>query len=139
MAHSYSGDPSKSDLDMVRFRLQDVDPFHTDEWFFEDEEIEAALTAAGNMPLLAAERLARTLGARFSRRVTFSLGGDSKNYSDLAQQFFDLADQIKQDREGGHGGIAAPLSEVTAKDNTFRKDMMTIQGCETEDNDGVAN
>jgi hypothetical protein len=123
-------------IETVRFKIQDRDG--TDP-FFTDAEIEAELYRVNDSVLRAAENLARTLGARFSKKITKNISGvGSINYSDLAKQYFALADQLREEREYGNG-CAYPSSGSSNKDSIFHRDMMTIGGCETEDDDGVAD
>jgi hypothetical protein len=93
MTFSYSGDPDSSSLDYVRDQIGDTDE---DDPILTDEEINKAISD-NSVLLLASANCARKIGARFSRKVTKNISGVmSINYSDLAKQFFALADQLKK-------------------------------------------
>lgn len=104
---SYSGDPSISTKDAVRYRLGDTDGSN---WMLSDQEINYSLTLYPN-PLRAAASCARTLSARFARKVSKRVGDLSINYSDMAKNFSDLAVLLDReaDRQAGTpyvGGIS---------------------------------
>ncbi len=99
MTWTYSGDPSESALDAVRYRLQDTDE---DRPLLEDEEIEYELTEADNDVLQAALSCAEALIARGSHMVTKKISGEMTiNYSDLTSQYVQLVEilQIKIRKE----------------------------------------
>lgn len=91
MSWSYSGDPSASSGDAVRFMLGDTDssdPLVTDEeiaWLL-DQGIGVEETAA---------RMAEALAAKFARQVSTSVEGVSINASDRATQFRALAAHLR--------------------------------------------
>lgn len=70
MTWSYSGDPSDSDLDAVRFLVQDID---TSNQLVQNEEITYMLTARGSVPS-AAIAIASAIAAQLSRE-TVSVAG----------------------------------------------------------------
>ena len=124
-----SYDPSQStDLDKVRFKIQDTDPFQKDQWLFTDEEIEAVLAEQGTV-LKAARSLAKALCARFAQRVTFNIGGDSKNYSDQVALYEKIILQIQQEIDSG-SGVPTPGAAPAAisRKRSFHSGMMKYPG-----------
>lgn len=136
MGYSYSGDPSESALDAVRYKIQDIDLEDLDDWLLSDEEIEYELAQAGNSVLKAAANCAETIAGRFSKKVTKQTAGDRIDYSDLAKQYYALAEALRE--QASKTKIAVAYSGSTGVDSVFKRDMMTIRGCQTDDNDGVA-
>lgn len=141
MTWSYSGDPSESDLNEVRFLVGDTDS--TDQ-LLTDEEIEWALTEESNTILVAA-KLARALAAKYSRKVDKSVGDLKISYSQLSKQFSSLADDLED-----KGGIASGLPYLGGiskddKDNiredddrvrpAFSRDMQEAQNYDNAENE----
>jgi hypothetical protein len=124
-----SYDPGQStDLDKVRFKIQDTDPFKTGQWLFADEEIEAVLAEKGSV-LNTALELAKVLCARFSQRVTFNIGGDSRNYSDQVALYEKLILQIQQDIDKGSGvGLPGASPAAISHKRVFHQGMMHYPG-----------
>jgi hypothetical protein len=89
---SYSGDPSFSDNDQVRYWLQDV---YADRPLFSDEEIAFEFSLYKDkyaLPqLYTAGQLARTICARWAREVAVSADGVSVALSALLTQYQTLA------------------------------------------------
>lgn len=77
-------DPNNSDLEAVRFRIQDIDE---DRPLLTDEEIEYELSEADDDVLQAALSCAEVLVARGSHKVTKKINGRQINYSDLTAQY----------------------------------------------------
>jgi hypothetical protein len=94
MTYSYSGDPSDSEVDAVRFLIGDTD---ASDWLLTDEEIQWTVTVRGNA-YIAAPYAAESIGAKLSRESDSSKSvGDlslSKSLSSRAKHFFDLADRL---------------------------------------------
>lgn len=92
---SYSGDPSTSALDEVRFLLSDTD---ADDVLLQDEEINYALTKADNSVYQAAHDCAYAISARFARKADTSKSvGDvslSVSYGNRAGEYRKLGDSI---------------------------------------------
>ena len=96
MTFTYSGDPSTSARNYVRFLLNDTD---STDALFSDEEISYVLTEWSNDSYEAARELAEILIARFSRladsssksvgdiSVSESYAAKGKEYQDLANSF----------------------------------------------------
>lgn len=92
--YTYDG-PAVSEKDEVRFLLQDT---REDEWILSDEEIGYALTKW--FPLYesveyVAAVLAEAIAGRYAREASFSADGVSINLAQAAQQFRDLAVQLR--------------------------------------------
>lgn len=111
MSWSYSGDPSDSTLDEVRFLIQDADD---SEPLISDEELTYLIDKY--MPQVdsayyVGSAACEILAARFAREVTYSADGINIQISQLQQQYKqlaeDLRDQYKTTRIGGPdvGGV----------------------------------
>ena len=98
MAWSY--DPTDLDtgtssgrLNSVRLLVGDTD---TTDQQVQNEEITFALTETGNNIYAAASWVARTIASQYSRRVNTTLDGAlSADYTDLASQYFKLAEDLE--------------------------------------------
>lgn len=91
MTWTYTGSPSTSSRDAVRFLMGDTD--NTDPLVL-DEEIAYALTLEASSQLAAA-RVAETLAAKFSRFADQSVGDLSISYSQRVQQLMGIAKQLR--------------------------------------------
>ena len=114
--------PGVSDKDTVRFLLQDT---NDEEWLLSDEEIQYAVDRIkdlmGSLEYVAAV-LADNLAARYARETTYSADGVSINMAQQAQQFRDLAADLREQHKsllvGGFpdvGGVSPyeePLPDV---------------------------
>jgi hypothetical protein len=99
----YSGDPTQSPADSVRFLLGDTD--NTD-LLLSDGEIGFLLSEWSNVYDAAAAG-ADQLAAQFSREIDYSGDGISTTTSELQQQFIQLATQLRQ-LSKRKGRLAAP-------------------------------
>lgn len=93
----------------------------------QDEEIVFALTESNNNIYAAASWVARTIASQYSRRVNTTLDGAlSADYSDLAEQYYKLAEDLEYrgKTNGAVLGVAAgglTISEIQAvRANTNR-------------------
>jgi hypothetical protein len=135
---NYSGDPTNSTRDEVRFLVGDT---CADEPLVQDEEIAYAL-GKYSKPNLAAALVLRTLAAKMSRLVTSRVGEVSSNCSDLAKAYSDRAKELDP---GGivvsdgllvlpsFGGLSISEKETLDADTdavqpAFRKGMNDIPG-----------
>lgn len=94
---SYSGDPSTSDADAVRFLIGDTDP---DSYLLNDAEIVyllAVAEASGNTnPILqAAGAAAEAIAAALSREISYSADGVSVSGDTLASKFYTVGEKIR--------------------------------------------
>ena len=101
MTWTYSGDPSLSSLDAVRFMLGDID---STVQLLSNEEINYLLV--GRTPRGAAAEAASSLAARFAREVSFSADGVSVSVEQLQDKYAKLALELRagdrRDRQRGY-------------------------------------
>ena len=87
---TYSGDPSASDVDAVRFLVGDTD----DSGFvLSDSEINFLLTTEGSI-YAASAQAALTMAAAFGRKADKSVGDLSIRYSDRREHYLELSTQL---------------------------------------------
>lgn len=134
MTWSYSGDPSDSDLDAVRFYVQDTD---ANDQLITDEEIEfliAQWSPIYNSNLWIASMAAEAISAKFTREVTYSADGVSVGTNELQQKYDALAsslrDQYKQ-FDLGDGVDYEDFMYTNVRDNQIKP---TIWGIGMNDN-----
>ena len=139
MAWAYSGNPSSSDKDAVRFLVGDT---NTADQLVTDEEITWALTEGG--VYYAAATVARSIAASFSRRVDFEVSKDLKvfyakaagNYNTLADKYAAKASRVSAMPYAG--GISVSDKETQEADTdrvepVFSKtDFMDNEGSATK-------
>jgi len=106
---AYSGDPSSSTKDAVRFLIGDTDE---DDPLVQDEEIKW-FTDNWSDHYMAAAAICDSLAGKFAREVNVSADGISYSGNQIAQNFTQLAQQLRQmsgmDRKHGVpyvGGIS---------------------------------
>lgn len=125
MTWTYTGDPSVSDRDKVRFLTGDV--VSTAEATLSDEEIEYLLDEWANDVYDAAEAGCLMLAARFTGKATTSKSvGDlslSKDYSGAAKQFQEQATRIS-----GMRNRKSPPSPWVSPKNLVRADERSELG-----------
>lgn len=92
MGWSYSGDPSNSDKDHVRFLIQDTDK---DDQLMSDSEIEFLLAEGGN-PTNAAIRAVEGLMAKFARLCDEKVGQVSQSLSQKYSHYSQLLKTLKR-------------------------------------------
>lgn len=129
MAWSY--DPTNLDtttssgrLNSVRLLVGDTD---TNDQQVQNEEITFSLSETGNNIYAAAAWIARTIASQYSRLVDTQLDGAlQSNYSDLAEQYYKLAEDLEYrgKTNGAVLGVAAgglTISDIQAvRANTNR-------------------
>jgi hypothetical protein len=109
---TYSGDPSTSDVDQVRFTLQDVDgelPLLLDleiQWL-----IDEWLPRYSSLTYVAAVAAA-VVSRKFAGIVSVSADGVSVNTADLSQRYRDLAVQLHQEYQAAQVGGEVDISNV---------------------------
>lgn len=99
MTWTYSGDPSSTSRDAVRFLVGDTDS--TDQQV-SDEEIAWALAEEGNNEL-AASVIARAIAASFSRKADKQVGDLRISFKQLSENYFELSKRLEAE-----GNLAAP-------------------------------
>jgi len=125
MSWTYSGDPSASDLDMVRWLIGDTDERNQEQ---SDEEITAALTM-GSSVIGAAVLALDALIARYSHLVDYAWSGDlsesgSQRVPQLRRRRTDLLSGVYSsmapamaDYEPTTGNMHEPRFDVGMHDN----------------------
>lgn len=98
MTTSYSGNPASSNMNWVRFTLQDV----AATWKFTDEEIQAILNERLNK-YLAASDLAMALSSRYAEQVDYSNGALAEQASQRAAAWAKRAEELR-DAAAQNGG-----------------------------------
>lgn len=92
---SYSGDPSTSALDAIRFYSQDIDESDP---LVSDEEIAFIVNnwvKVSDNPLFLAAVVCDVISAKFAREISFSADGVSVGASDLQEKYSVLADSLR--------------------------------------------
>jgi len=93
MSWSYSGDPSSSDRDAVRFLIQDTD---TNDQLIRDEEIDWSLTEGGGV-YETASMVAGVIAGQFARMADReTVGKVSISFTQRSQQYRVLAADLKK-------------------------------------------
>lgn len=93
MTWTYSGDPSATNRDAVRFLIGDTD--NTSQ-LVTDEEIAYMLTQEGSTSSAAA-RVCRSLAAKYARFMDQSVGDLNISYSQRFKQFSEMASKLESD------------------------------------------
>ena len=117
MSWSYSGNPSASDLDAVRFAIGDTvstDPLLT------NEEIGFLLAPDSSTVASASVQAARNLAARFARDVDRQVGNLRISASQRAASFRALALQLEADRVAALGRGVPYAGGISAADKERR-------------------
>ena len=113
---SYSGDPATGARDEVRFLIGDTDAASP---LVMDPEIDALLVTYPN-PYLAAAQAARTIGGKYTRKVSKRVGDLSINWGDLAKQFYTLADELAA--QGNTMGLSPYSGGISRADRRAVRD-----------------
>lgn len=95
MTWSYSGNPSSSTGDAVRFLVGDTD---TTDQLISNEEI-AFFVAEFNNARRSASEAARAIAAKYARLMSRSIGGLSADFSAKYRQYLELADNLLSKEE----------------------------------------
>lgn len=127
MSFTYSGDPTTTQKDEVRFLLGDTD---VNSQLISDEEINYLLLKY-NSPLSAAINGSRALAAKFARFADETTGDISVKNSQISKRYAELADTLKsQLSETGiqvfAGGISQGRIESNRKDDDRTKEKFAI-------------
>ncbi len=109
---SYSGDPSVSLVDEVRFWVQDTNPDSNDFWMLSDEEIsyliDQWLDSSGSVIFVSAVA-AEVIAAKFTNEVSVSADGVSVSVSDLQNRYLRLAVQLREQYKNSLSYGAGPF------------------------------
>lgn len=95
MSFSYSGDPSSSDLDTIRFYVQDVD---SSDPLVQNEEIQFLIDTwfpLSNSLIYVAAVTAEIIASKFAREVSSSADGVSISSEQLQSKYQALAEQLR--------------------------------------------
>lgn len=87
---TYSGNPSLSGRDAVRFLVGDTE---VNDQLLQDEEIDYLTTLHGTLNHAAAEA-AHAIAAKFARLMHRSIGGLSADFSAKYHQYMELAEEL---------------------------------------------
>lgn len=121
MSWSYSGDPSSSDSDQVRFIIGDT---NTDDQLVSDEEIAWSLTQGSIYN--AAAICARSIAASFSRFADKSVDDLKISYSQKSAQYSKLADNLEsKDAHKSLGVYAGGISVADKQSNEENTDRVS--------------
>lgn len=108
MSFSYSGNPSESALDEIRFLVGDTDP---EDVMLQDEEIAYAITAwdpIHKSNIFTASVAASMISAKFAREVSVSADGVSIQMSELQQKYTTLSSELREQYKLLAGASGAP-------------------------------
>ena len=126
MAWTYTGDPSSSNRDSVRFLIGDTD---TLDQVVTDEEIDWALEVTDQAIYQAAHDICVALAAKFARLATSKSVGDlSLSYSDRSTAFYSLADRILD--LASRRDVPTPWISPKNIQTADRRDELGMQGHE---------
>lgn len=131
MTWSYSGDPSSSSVDSVRFLIGDTDS--TDEQL-QNEEISWLLSENSNSVYDASIEAARALSAKYARLAVTKTVGDLKiEYQDRSKRYADLVAILEMQKDSRSvpipyaGGISV-TDKDTKEDQIDRVEPRFVRG-----------
>lgn len=107
MAWTYSGDPSTSTKDAVRFLIGDTNAADPQ---LQDEEITYLLNLYGGNIYTAAIVAARSLASKYSREPDVKIGDYSTSNSQKAKAYLALANELEQTQNKGLLGRVKPYA-----------------------------
>lgn len=110
MTWSYSGDPAHSELDQVRFEIQDV---RADRALLSDEEITFLIERQRPLyddPVMAAIHAAEIIAARYAGEVSISADGVSIDSTGLREAYLSMAGQLREQRASLVGVAPEPYA-----------------------------
>lgn len=121
MSFNYSGDPSSSLKDQVRFIIQDTD---CKEPLLQDAEIKFLLTSYNNSPIETAIRAIEIIMAKFARYVDESVGqvkiSYSQRYTAYALMKEELRDRLSLETLTFYAGGISVSDKLTQEQNPDR-------------------
>lgn len=137
MAWTYSGNPSASGLDKVRFLIQDTDSADQQ---LSDAEIKSMLTDASQNAYIAAIKCCQALVSKYTRRADKSVGDLSISFSQISKGYASLISTLREQASTSGslapayaGGISRSDKLIDETDTdlvkpSFRKGMNDYQG-----------
>lgn len=106
---SYSGTPSSSTRDEVRFWCQDTDEGF---WLMTDDEydyvIDYVTQHTNGNPVWIASVMCNAIAAKFTREVSVSGDGISVDIGSLQRKYLDLAMTLREQHDEEHGNLDLP-------------------------------
>ncbi len=116
MSHSYGGNVATSDLDWIRFQIQDTGPDSDsgEPWYFTDEEI-AGIFAIHGTKLAAAVDILYTWARRLAHSPNFRIGRFSEDYATAAKTLNDKAAELDKMLSTATSGLYAGGVSVADK------------------------
>jgi hypothetical protein len=105
MSWQYSGDPSISEKDAVRYLIGDT---RADAPQVQDEEIEYVLSISYGSIYNAASRVAETIAARYARDIDSSIGEFREQAAQRQEHYERLAAMLRGATGGGAAGSNTP-------------------------------
>lgn len=110
MPNTYSGDPSSSPLDAVRFHLADTDETTYE---LEDVEIDYALSLYSNNVLQTAVYLAGVIAAKYASKRDRTLGPLSISYEAQYRRWIELQEKMNRlYKNGSYKTITVASAEL---------------------------
>ena len=127
MTWTYSGDPSSTSRDEVRFLVGDTD---TSDQQVTDEEIAWALSENSSNAYMAASVIAHAISAKFSRKADKAVGDLRLSYSQLSKQYADLGTRLRSQGalrgvQPYSGGISKADKQTQNDDDDYDKPFFT--------------
>ena len=113
---SYSGDPSESDLDQVRFYCQDTVQARP---LLQDEEIDFLLATwadAYNSPLAIAAVACEVIAGKFAASINVSADGVNIDQGSLQSHYMQLAAQLREQYKYLYQYSPPDLSSIMSQD-----------------------
>ena len=112
MAWNYSGDPSTSPLDEVRFLIGDTRAAYG---YLSDEEINYTLQKFGGNASSAAINCCEGLLARFASDVHYSIGPEKVYASDRYEHYKSLLADMRKNKSDGNAivSMADPIEPIS--------------------------
>lgn len=115
---SYSGDPSTTMMDAVRFWAQDTD---TSFWLLTDTEygylIDFVTLTTNDDPIWIASVACTVIAAKFTREVSVNADGVSVDVGSLQQKYRELAMTLRDAYDETHGNLEIPSNTIYAHTN----------------------
>lgn len=112
MTYSYSGDPSTSDLDEVRFWIQDTDEAGNGEWILTDEELKFLIATwfpISESLLLVSATAAEVIATKYTSQISISGDGVSVQLSELQNKYQTLATKLRDQAKALSASNTGPL------------------------------
>ena len=112
MTYTYSNDPIESDIDGVRFWVQDVGGSSGDYWLLSDEEIQYLIDTwlpSTESVIWVAAVAAEVISSKFAGEVSVSADGVSVSVSDLQRKYKELAFQLREQYKALAVSVTGPI------------------------------